>query len=262
MSLRKLISLFTGGGLIALLMMCAGCETGVEDSPDPGIVRVILKANPSDTYIVERSDTFSVYTPYETTFNLNIFQGSVFTNGNVAVLYKTTQSYMQEDSVYNFVEMTFNKSLVKPLIDSISLGTMTYSDIKDQELQKFVRSIFELDSGKVQLPDLQAAFKGYVIFESFIPPGNYDQLRFGINAPTDEMQNRLTIVTREGKKFYIPVEIPPEEDKLITMNANFEVKSGQTTEIYVEMDLFKGITRYRDSYRLHRNLQIKAVKNL
>jgi hypothetical protein len=260
MSLRKFTIVFAW---IALsLFISTGCDTGVEDSPDPGIVRVVLRANPSDTYIVERSDTFSVYTPYETTYNLNIFQGSVFSNGNVAVLYKTTRSYRQEDSVYNFVEMNFNKSKVKGYIDSISLGTMTYSDIEDPATAEFVRSIFELDSGKTQLSNLQADYKEYVIFESFIPPGNYDKLRFGVNAPTDAVQNRIRIVTREGKEFYIPLEIPPDEDKLMTMDVNFEVQAGRTTEIYVEMDIFKSITRYRDTYRLHRNLRITSVKNL
>jgi len=129
--------------LISLYLL-SGCETGVENSPFPGILRVTLRSDPSDTVLVERSDTFTVNQKYPALFMIKVFQGRVYKESNLAVLYRTTSSYRQEDALYNILELD-------------SLGE----------------------------------YKQNTIFESFIPPGDYSSLEFGVNAASDY---KLTII--------------------------------------------------------------------
>jgi len=65
---RKLISLLIIVIIIVTAVLSFNCETGVEDSPTPGIIRVKLQADLSDTVLVERSDTFAVNLKYPAIF--------------------------------------------------------------------------------------------------------------------------------------------------------------------------------------------------
>src|SRR3989304_2237519 len=121
-----------------LIFFISACETGVENSPSPGILRVTLQSDPADTILVERSDTFVVNSKYPAQFMIKIFQGRINQGTNFAILYRTTTSYRQEDALYN---------------------------------------ILELDSlGK---------YKQFTIFESFVPPGDYNVLEFGVNSTSE-----------------------------------------------------------------------------
>lgn len=86
-----------------------GC-TGVEPSPEPGIIQLYLQADPSDTTIIILPDT--IYVSKGDRFEITIFQTRVFsTDGNYAYLYKTLTSYIQEDIKIDIFE---RDSLGKP----------------------------------------------------------------------------------------------------------------------------------------------------
>ena len=192
-----------------LIFFISACETGVENSPSPGILRITLQSDPVDTILVERSDTFAVNPTYPALFMIKIFQGRVYKESNLAVLYRTTKDYRQEDALYN---------------------------------------ILELDSlGK---------YEQFTIFESFIPPGDYNSVEFGINAASGY---KLTIVSLSGKIFENPVEIPPGEKLLVSFRQSFRVEEDRVTQIDVQISPFKSIKRYRDVYHFYRQMEITGV---
>ncbi|MBU1422357.1 MAG: hypothetical protein KKF20_00495 [Bacteroidetes bacterium] len=206
---RKLISLLIIVIIIVTAVLSFNCETGVEDSPTPGIIRVKLQADLSDTVLVERSDTFAVNLKYPAIFMIKIFQGRVFQKQSFAVLYRTKTSYRQEDALYN---------------------------------------ILELDStGK---------YKEYIIFESSVPPGNYDRLEFGVTASKDD---KLKIVALSGKMFENSVELPPGEKLLVEFPQDFNISENHVTQINVQLSPFKSIKRYRDVYHFYRQMKITGV---
>ncbi|MCX6150905.1 MAG: DUF4382 domain-containing protein [Ignavibacteriales bacterium] len=221
---------------LVVLQFCS-CQTGVENSPSPGIVRVMLRANPNDTYIINRSDTFHIFNPYykETYFRLNIFQGAVFSGDKFAILYKNIKSYRQEDSVYNFAETNYTKEQMDTLVQ-------------------------HLLTGKSRLADLSADYKAHTIFESYVPPGHYNSLRFGVNASKDVRESRMICYNIYGVSIRIPLEVADSEELLKYLDVDFDVTADKVTQINVEIDLFKTVYRYRDSYRLDRKLRILNVE--
>ena len=197
--------------LLALISVyiISGCETGVEDSPLPGILRVTLQSDPSDTILVERTDTFTVNQTYPALFMIKVFQGRVYKESNLSVLYRTTRDYRQEDALYNILELD-------------SLGE----------------------------------YEQFTIFESFIPPGDYNSVEFGVNAASGY---KLTIVSLSGRIFENPVELPPGEKLLVFFPQNFRVEEDRVTQIDIQISPFKSIKRYRDVYQFYRQMEITGV---
>lgn len=177
-----------------------GCDTGVESSPDPGIVRVTLQSDPADTSIVILADTFTV-SPGDF-FPIIIFQGKVSQQSNFALLFKDTESYRPEDVIY---------------------------DVLKRENGEYVR---------------------FVIYESFVPPGNYDRLQFGATASLLILGN-----------FVIPVQLPPDADQLMDFYYDFEVFESRVTEINVEISPFESVRRFRDSFLFDPKMRIVSVRN-
>lgn len=182
-----------------------GCSSGVETSPQPGIVRVTLQANPSDTSIIIIVDTIAVSSG--DSLNLTVFQGRVSgVDGRFATLFPTLTSYRQEDVVYNVLRRED--------------GTYTRN----------------------------------VVFESYVPPQSYDALQFGMSA--------------SALKFHYqpPITIEPPQDTLrfVTFNGlNFTVSENRVTEINLQIDPLKALTRFRDVYRMdfRHNVRILGVRN-
>lgn len=196
-----------------ILIFCAltifNCTTGVTDSPDHGIVRVVFSADPADTILIEKSDTFSVSTRYQAIFLLKVFQGRIYRDSDFAVLYPTIESYRQEDEFVNIIEVD-------------SFGN----------------------------------YKKYKVFESYVPPGNYNSLEFGV-VPASGVP--LTIVANSGKTFENPVELPPDVSLLYHFDQSFNVSENKVTQIDVQISPFKSVERYRDVYRLYRIMKITDV---
>jgi hypothetical protein len=187
---------------LSIGFICFGlisCQTGVESSPDPGTLRVILQSNPADTSIIIINDTLTI-SKYDN-FRTIVFQGKAYSDTNFAILYPTIHSYRQEDDTLNIIYRENN------------------------------------------------TYKPYKIFESYLPPGNYTSIAFGLTA------NLLHI-----NLFDIPVELPPDSPKVVTLPVNFQISQSGVTEIDVQLSPFKSVTRYRDSYYFNRQLKITAVK--
>jgi hypothetical protein len=76
------------------------CGTGIVPSPDPGIIKVTLQADPADTLIVITGDTLT--TVAGDSFHVKIYQGKAFTNDTTfAILYQNTSEYYEVEHNYN-----------------------------------------------------------------------------------------------------------------------------------------------------------------
>lgn len=175
--------------LCGLLFIMLGCNTGIEISPDPGILRVTLQSDPADTSIVIVPDTLNV-APNDS-FGVTIFQGKAYNDSFFAVLYKSLKSTQQEDIIYN---------------------------------------IIKIENGK---------YKKFTIFESYVPPADYNKIRFGIKP---------TVLKFSGFD-EIKVESVGEANLFVELSQQFVVSENRITEVNVQISPFKSIQRYRDTYQ-------------
>lgn len=186
--------------LYGLGIIIIGCSTGVESSPDHGILRVTLQSEPADTFIVIIADTFAV--SEGDSFGVTIFQGKVYHNNNTyALLYKDTDSYRTEDITYNIIRK---------------------------------------ENGE---------YKKFVIYESYVPPGDYNMLQIGVTASLLKIGN-----------FYIPVKLPQGSDLLIDLFQDFQVRENRITEVNLQISPFKSVLRYRDSFHFTREIKITDIE--
>jgi len=88
--------------VVALSMCLSSCTTGIESSPQPGIVRVTLQSDQADTQIVILNQTLRVSS--RDYFGVTITQGKVYSGEKYAFLFKDKDSYRQEDVTYNILE--------------------------------------------------------------------------------------------------------------------------------------------------------------
>jgi hypothetical protein len=121
---------------LVLILICLGlvnCDTGIEDSPEPGILRITLESDQTDTTIVFVTDTFTVSD--RDTFLIEIFQGKVFRDTSYATLYARRTLNVELTLRYNLLtrannqyqKLTIFESYVPPLTyDKIRFGMDSY----------------------------------------------------------------------------------------------------------------------------------------
>ena len=176
----------------------SGCETGVEPSPLPGILKITLESNPIDTLIVVIKDTLIV--GEEDYFGNVIFQGRVFSGDYYAFMFPDKNKPQQEDKTYNILERIDNK------------------------------------------------YSKFTIFESYVPPGDYDRIQFGITGDLVKLGY-----------FEIPVKMPVGESVKKDLEHPFRVEENATTEVTIQISPFESVTRYRDSYLFRPVFEITDV---
>lgn len=84
-------------------LITGGCSTGVEVSPQPGIVRVTLQSDPGDTSIAILTDMHRV--TINDSLDLKTFQSKVYNGDKFAIFFRTTTSYRQEDAIHNVLKL-------------------------------------------------------------------------------------------------------------------------------------------------------------
>lgn len=87
--------------LVAACIYLIGCDTGVEASPDPGVLRVTLQADPEDTQIRIGKDEVTA-SPGDH-FPVTIFQGKVYRDSAYAVLFQSLEAYREQDYQYDLL---------------------------------------------------------------------------------------------------------------------------------------------------------------
>ena len=93
-----------------------GCNTGIEASPEPGILRVTLQSDPADTVIIIVNDTITVGEDDE--FIISIYQGRALADSTYGILYPEIESYRQEERYYNLIRRENNQYIQFNMFES------------------------------------------------------------------------------------------------------------------------------------------------
>jgi len=88
----------------------------------------------------------------------------------------------------------------------------------------------------------------FTIFESYVPPGNYSKLQFGVTGSLVKLGY-----------LEIPVKLPEGTTSMKDLPYEFRIDENQVTEINVLISPFKSVNRYRDSYQFTREMTITGV---
>lgn len=198
------------------------CQTGVEPSPNPGVLRVTLKSSELDTTIVIQNDT-SRFSRWDE-FNLFVYQGKAYRGGNYGYLYRDPGFDRVVGDTVNIIKRQWlNGDPIKPT-----------------------------DYGEINT--LNSRYVKYVIFESYVPPGDYDSLSFALTASE--------ILIFVPKVYTNPIQLPPGATPQLQFPAHITVNEGRITEVNLEILPFSSLYRYRDSYLFARRISIAGVNNL
>ena len=187
--------------LFALSLFIFNCDTGVESSPNAGILRITLQSDPTDNSIVVTGDT--LVASEEDIFEVTVFQGRAFQDSLFALLFNDVESSRQQDVIYNIIER---------------------------------------ENGE---------YKEFILFESFVPPGRYDKIQFGLTGNIVRIDN-----------LQIPVRLPEGEELLIDIFIDFTVEEDKVTEITLQISPFKSLERFRDVYLFTRDIQVVDLTTL
>ncbi len=97
--------------LITILFFVSGCDTteitGVR-SPDPGTIRIFLKADDSDNFIVVAGDTATVGQGVNDSLALVIGQARAFVDEKYAVIFQTLDEYRELSDTLNILTQENN----------------------------------------------------------------------------------------------------------------------------------------------------------
>ena len=200
MAKKYLFSLFLLIVTVIVGISLTNCSTGIESSPDPGILRIILESDPSDTTIIIVTDTFTV--SEKDYLKAEVYQGKAYIDTVSAVLYPEVRSTRQEGVKYNIIARENNQ------------------------------------------------YCEFTIFETHVPPDDYNRIQFGILADSLKL----------GSFDVIKVESAEDSNLIVDLYKNFYVKENGTTEINVRIQPFKSIKRFKDTYRFSPKMEIFNVK--
>lgn len=206
---------------LALSWGFSACRTGVEPSPSPGILRVTLKANETDTTIIIQNDT-SRFSRWDE-FNLIVSRGKILRGANYALLYADPSIARVPGDTVNIIKREWlNGVPIKPT-DFTEINTRNSRYIK------------------------------HVIFESYVPPGEYDSLSFSL------MANEILIFV--PKVYMNPVQLPPGTNPQMQFPVHITVAEGRVTQVNLEIFPFNSLYRFRDSYLFGRKMVVVGVDN-
>ncbi len=203
----------------AIVVMLNSCQTGVEPSPDPGILRVTLKANEADTTIIIQSDTSRLSRWDE--FNLTVSQGRLYRGSNYALLY------------------------ANPTIDRIPGSTVNILH------REWLNGVPVKQTDITEINTKNSRYMTYIVFECLVPPGTYDSLTFTLTA--------AEILTFIPKVYQNPVQLPLGTRPPMQFTTTIRINEGHVTQVNLEILPFGSLTRYRDSYLFNRKVKVVSV---
>lgn len=204
------------------IILFIGCETGVERSPDPAIFRVTLKANDLDTAIVILGDT-SRFSRWDS-FVLYVSQGRLYRGGYYAMLYADISNARISSKTVNI--------LAREWLNGVPI---THTDT-------------------AEITPRNSRYIKYTVFESYVPPGDYDRLHFGLTA--SEM------LINYPKRYLNPVQLPENVSPLLEIPLSVTLQEGKITEVELEIYPFRSLRRYRDTFLFERIIKVVRIRQL
>jgi len=216
------------------------CDTGIEPSGGPGVLRVCLQSSQEDTTIVIVNDIYTVGT--------YLFSKDTITVIDTIVTGSDTNFVSRDTTVYNLDHKGetcfFPVRLFQARVfngDECAYLTQ-YLDVPD-----YSSWYFDI------LQRINYSYPKYTVFETYIPPGQYDSLQVGLSPASSPFD-----IVRIGA-MWIPVELPPDEEVLMNFDCEFTVHEGDTTEIVLEIKPLESVSRYRDTFYFVPNIEIIGV---
>ena len=88
----------------------------------------------------------------------------------------------------------------------------------------------------------------YVVFESFVPAGNYNSISMGLDG-----------LHLEIGVYSIPLTLPAGDELIMTFEGDYTVEEYAVTEIVVQLKPFASMTRFRDTYVFERVAEISEI---
>jgi len=186
------------------LAVCTSCNISepIEFySPAPGLVRVLLKSDNTDTSINILGVDYSI--SEQDSMDLLVYQGKVFnSDSNYAILFHNVKSWRQEEFIYNLLD--WNSS---------------------------------------------TGYTVFKVFESHVPPGEYDMITLGLKASVMDIGPYL-----------IPISLPEDTEGVMSLPVTFHVDEQGVTEITLSIKPFVSMSRYRDDYVFDRQVEIEDIQ--
>lgn len=207
-------------GVALLAVAAVQCTTGVDPSPEPGIIRVMIKGVETDTMIVIQSDS-SEFSRWDL-FDLYLSTGRVYQGSNYAAIYNNPTNERKGADTVNI--------LAREWLDGTPITPRDTARITPQN----------------------SRWVSYVVFESYVPPGDYDGLYFSLTAT--EMEIWIP------KHYLNPVQLPPGVEPGMRFDIPFTVVDGGVTEIKLEIYPYQSLSRYRDAFYFDRQIVVSNVQ--
>ena len=207
---------------LAALGVLQGCKTAVDPSPEPGILRVLLKGADLDTTIIIQNDT-SQFSRWDK-FDLYVSQGRLYQGDNYAYIYNNVSSERKASDTVNI--------LGREWLNGVPI---TFADSDP-------------------ITPVNSRFRTHVVFESYVPPGTYSKLSLTLTA--SEMEIFVP------KHYLNPVSLPPNVTPSLEFQTSIPVAESGITEVLLEISPYKSLRRYQDQFYFERKVVVSHVKNL
>lgn len=207
---------------LVCLYLISACSTGVEQSPDPGIIRVTLKSADNDTLLVILGDTvkFSRVDYYD----VIVSQGRLYQGNKYADLYTDLSINRNSSDTINILQRAWlDGRLITP-----------------------ADPVFDVATSK-------SKYVGSKVIEWYVPPGTYDKLQFNLKG--------IEIFVARPRQFRTPLQLDEGVSPIMNFNQIITVNEGRVTEVNLEILPFQSIRRYRDSYLFDRKVSVASVQN-
>ncbi|HGY56827.1 MAG TPA: hypothetical protein ENK44_14060 [Caldithrix abyssi] len=129
--------------LLFVISLALSCSTGVERSKDPGIVKVVIQSDPSDTTIVILGQTYTVDT--SSVFNIQVAQGKVYIDSFYSDLLPELDDFIDNGHNYNVLEQENGTYKKIKLFE-------TYAPVDNFTKLQFALNATVLKIGEFQIP--------------------------------------------------------------------------------------------------------------
>ncbi|MCK4577794.1 MAG: hypothetical protein KAU50_03320 [Candidatus Marinimicrobia bacterium] len=269
-------------------LVFVGCTGPVESSLDPGILRVILQSDPADTSIVVVSDTLTVlpwnsfdvtvfqgkvysdsnyallfkditaYRPEDLTYNV-LKMGAIIDTatfvGNGLNDATSGGEYYGESNVYKLEIVTSGTpDTINVYVDDFLLITGT--PITDTPLELIFGATITWEATTGHTVGDYWTFKArttgeylqYVIYESYVPPIEYDQLQLGI-----------TPISLSIGGIGVQVKIPEGRSPMLNLYQDIIVFENKVTEVNLMISPLKSVHRFRDTYHFVPQIEVNVI---
>ncbi len=207
--------------VLCSFLLCHGCSTGVEESPQPGIFRVTLVANEADSILVILGDTARCSRIDR--YNVVSSKGRLYNGENYVDLYVAPTIDRDPSLSFNLLQRQWP--------DGKLIGA----------------------TDPFEIPRYKTLPVTYTIFEWHTPPGTYDKFEFGLTG--------IEVFVAIPRQFNNPLQFPPGVTSVMDFPREITINAGRVTQFDLVIDPYKSIRRFQDSYIFDRKISVSQVKN-